>query len=76
MCLPSTKEFYCFKCNLPAKFEFDDEGDESHDAEVIDNMETTKASSTQEKESSQPPETIEEYENLVMKREEERRRSD
>eukprot|EP00330_Aristerostoma_sp_ATCC50986_P011208 CAMPEP_0114591234 /NCGR_PEP_ID=MMETSP0125-20121206/13333_1 /TAXON_ID=485358 ORGANISM="Aristerostoma sp., Strain ATCC 50986" /NCGR_SAMPLE_ID=MMETSP0125 /ASSEMBLY_ACC=CAM_ASM_000245 /LENGTH=141 /DNA_ID=CAMNT_0001789219 /DNA_START=148 /DNA_END=573 /DNA_ORIENTATION=+ len=70
---PKSGEFYCVKCDMPAKFEFDDEhnAQSSENEKVYDTMETTKDTHKDD-----APETIEEFDNMVLRREQERRKSD
>jgi uncharacterized Zn finger protein (UPF0148 family) len=70
----TTKEFYCCKCEMPAKIVFADQSDEEdYDVEVIspNKYEVIDDSKSKEKEI-----TPTEYENMIFKREAERRKTD
>jgi len=70
---PATKEFYCVKCQMPAKiFQDDEEGE----IEIVSSSGNGKSANKNKNGSIDSFEKEEEYENMIFKREAERRKSD
>jgi uncharacterized Zn finger protein (UPF0148 family) len=70
----TTKEFYCCKCDMPAKFVFDDE--ESDDGFEVQHHSPHKFEVIEAEKPKEKEVTPEEYDNMIFKREQERRKSD